>query len=469
MVDKSELLRVPAFADLPDDQIAWFLSQSQEIRLAAGDTYVRQGDPADWMFVILEGQFQWRGEFDGETIIVSNKPGNVTGVLPFSRMKQATVTGRAVTESRLLRFPVSRFSELVQKMPELTTRLVGLMSDRIRETTRIEQQRDRLASLGKLSAGLAHELNNPASAAKRATSQLRTILRRIKDASHELGRRELTSAQKSEIDKLEASFTQTDVVPPDALTISDLEDQIDSLLRSHGQNDLWQLAAGLARQNIKPEVLESLFANLDGDTARAALVRIAASVEVAALLNEIESSTSRISDLVRAIKEYTYMDQGPVQNVDIVKSLETTLTILNHKLKHGVAVQRDYQRVPFLVNSFGSELNQVWTNLIDNAIDAMGGKGELRVRTYREDTCVVVEIGDNGPGISPVVKPHIFEPFFTTKGVGEGTGLGLDTVQRIVKKHRGNIQVNSKPGDTRFQVWLPLADAFGLKLPSRAP
>src|SRR2546427_3996909 len=459
MIDKSELIRVPAFADLPDDQITWFLAQTQEVHLKAGDTYVRQGDPADWMFVILEGQFQWRGEFAGETIVFSAKAGDVTGVLPFSRMKQFKVSGRAVTDGRVLRFPASLFPELVQKMPELVKRLVGLMSDRIRETTRFEEQRDRLASLGKLSAGLAHELNNPASAAKRATSQLRDILKKIRDASLELGRRDLTSAQKSEIDKLEASFTQQDVVPPDALTIADLEDQIDSLLRSHGQNDLWQLAAGLARRNIKPEVLESLFATLEADTARAALVRIAASVEVAALLNEIESSTSRISDLVRAIKEYTYMDQGPVQNVDIVKSLETTLTILNHKLKHGVAVQRDYQRVPFLVNSFGSELNQVWTNLIDNAIDAMGGKGELRVRTYREDTCVVVEIGDNSPGISPEVKPHIFEPFFTTKGVGEGTGLGLDTVQRIVKKHRGNIQVNSKPGDTRFQVWLPLAEA----------
>src|SRR5881397_771321 len=459
MVEKSELLRVSAFADLPDDQITWFLAQSQEVHLAAGETYVRQGDPADWMFVILEGQLQWRGEFGGETVVLSAKPGDVTRVLPFSRMKQFTVTGRALSAGRLLKFPASLFPELVQKMPELTTRLVGMMSDRIREGTRIEQQRERLASLGKLSAGLAHELNNPASAAKRATSQLRTILRRIKDASHELGRRELTPAQKSEIEKLETSFTEQDGPPPDTLTIADLEDQIDSLLRSHGQNDLWQLAAGLARRNIKPEVLESLFATLEADTARAALVRIAASVEVAALLNEIESSTSRISDLVRAIKEYTYMDQGPVQNVDIVKSLETTLTILNHKLKHGVAVQRDYQRVPFLVNSFGSELNQVWTNLIDNAIDAMGGKGELRVRTYREDTCVVVEIGDNGPGISPEVKPHIFEPFFTTKGVGEGTGLGLDTVQRIVKKHRGNIQVNSKPGDTCFQVWLPLAEA----------
>jgi signal transduction histidine kinase len=457
MVDQTELLHVPAFADLPDDQIAWFISQSQEMNLKTGDVYARQGDPADAMFVILEGQLQARGELGGETFVFSLEPGDVTGVLPFSRMKQFTVTGRAETDSRALRFPASLFPDLVQKMPELTKRLVGLMSDRIRETTRLEQQRDRLVSLGKLSAGLAHELNNPASAAKRAASQLRNILQKIRDASLELGKRDLSSAQKLEIEKLEASFTQQDVVPPDALTVSDLEDQIDSLLRSHGQTDLWLLAAGLARRNIKPEVVESLFASLDGDTARAALVRIAASVEVASLLHEIESSTSRISDLVGAIKEYTHMDQAPVQNVDVVRSLETTLTILNHKLKHGVAVQRDYQRVPLLVNSFGSELNQVWTNIIDNAIDAMHGKGQLRIRTYRDDGCAVIEIGDDGPGIPAEVQPHIFEPFFTTKGVGEGTGLGLDTVQRIVKKHRGNIQVNSKPGDTRFQIWLPLA------------
>ncbi len=407
----------------------------------------------------MSGQLQGRGELAGETFIFDLEPGDVTGILPFSRMKQFTVSGRAITDSHALRFPASQFPELVQKMPVLTQRLVGLMSDRIREVTRLEQQQDRLASLGKLSAGLAHELNNPASAAKRAASQLREILKKIRDASLELGRRDLTAAQKSEIEKLEASFTQQDVVPPDPLTMSDLEDQIDSLLRSHGQNDLWMLAAGLARRNIKPEVVEALFANLDGETARAALVRIAASVEIASLLQEIESSTSRISDLVGAIKEYTHMDQAPVQNVDVVKSLETTLTILNHKLKQGVVVQRDYQGVPLLVNSFGSELNQVWTNIIDNAIDAMHGKGELRIRTYRDDGCAVIEIRDNGPGIPSEVQPHIFEPFFTTKGVGEGTGLGLDTVQRIVKKHRGSIQVNSKPGDTCFQIWLPLAGA----------
>src|SRR6476659_6785429 len=300
MIDESELRRVPAFADLPDDQIVGFISQSEEMHVKAGDTYVREGDPADAMFVILEGEFQWRGVFSGDPVVLPGKPGDVTGVLPFSRMKQFTVTGRAVTDGRVLKFPVSRFPELVRRMPELTTRLVGVMSDRIRELTRFEQQRERLASRGKLSAGLAHELNNPASAAKRAASQLRNMLKKIRDASLELGKRDLTAAQKAEIEKIEALFTQSDVVPPDALTISDLEDQIDSLLRTRGQNDLWQLAAELARRSIKPEMLESLLASLDADTARAALVRIAASVEIASLLNAIESSTSRISDLVGA-------------------------------------------------------------------------------------------------------------------------------------------------------------------------
>src|ERR1700687_3481336 len=313
MVETLDLLRrIPAFEGLPDDQIAWFLSQSQELPLKAGDTYARQGEPADAMFVLLEGEFQWRGELAGESFVLAIKAGEVTGTLPFSRMKQFTLTGRALTEARVLRFPAALFSELVQKMPELATRLVGVMSDRIREATRFEQQRDRLAALGKLSAGLAHELNNPASAAKRAATQLRDLLKRIRDASHELGRRDLTPAQKAEIEKLESSFVQSDEPPSDPLAISDLEAQIDSLLRSHGQNDLWQMAADLARKNVKPEALESLFANLDADTARAALVRIAASVEVATLLNEIESSTSRISDLVRAIKEYTFMDQTPL-------------------------------------------------------------------------------------------------------------------------------------------------------------
>src|SRR6201997_822662 len=269
MVDRSELLRIPAFSDLPDDQIDWFLGHSEELHVKAGNTYFRQGDPADAMFVILEGQIQARGELGGETVGLTTKPGDVTGVLPFSRMKHFPLEARAATDTKILRFPSTLFPELVQKMPELTKRLVGLMSDRIRETTRMEQQRDRLASMGKLSAGLAHELNNPASAAKRAASQLREVLTRIRNAAHELGRRDLTNAQKSEIEKLEASFIQHGEVPRDPLQLSDLEEEIDSLLRSHGQNDLWQLAAELARNNVKPDALESLFSIIDADTARA--------------------------------------------------------------------------------------------------------------------------------------------------------------------------------------------------------
>jgi len=459
MADKTELRKVSEFTDLPDDQLDWFLGVTEELHLKAGETYSRQGDPADAMYVVLDGQLQLRGELGGEIFVFTLAPGDITGTLPFSRMKQFTVTGRALTDGRLLRFPAAKFPDLVQKMPELAKRLVGLMSDRIREVTRMEQQRDRLAALGKLSAGLAHELNNPASAAKRAASQLRETLKCIRDASLELGRRDLKLEEKAEIEKLENSLMRPDEPPPDALTVSNLEEELDSLLRSHGQTDLWELAADLARKNVQPDVLESLFARFDAETARAALIRIGASVDIANLLNEIESSTSRISELVRAIKEYTYMDQAPVQNVDVVRSLENTLTILNHKLKKGITVQREYEPVPLLVNSFGSELNQVWTNIIDNAIDAMKGKGQLRIRTYREDGSVVVEIGDNGPGIPSEVEAHIFEPFFTTKKVGEGTGLGLDTVQRIIRRHQGNVQVESKPGDTRFQIYLPLSEA----------
>src|SRR5215471_18024899 len=247
MTSAEELLRFPTFAHLPGDQIEWFLSQSEEVGLKAGEVYARQGDPPVAMFVLLQGQFEWRGDFGGETVVIAGKIGDVTGALPFSRMKQFMVTGRVLTDARILRFPASLFPDLIQKMPELAKRLVGVMSDRIREATRLEQQRDRLASLGKLSAGLAHELNNPASAAKRATAQLRTLLKQIKDASHELGAHELTAAQRAEVERVETSLIQRDEPPPNPLTLSALEDELDALLRSHGQNDLWQLAADLAR------------------------------------------------------------------------------------------------------------------------------------------------------------------------------------------------------------------------------
>ncbi len=458
MISSVELRGVTVFSDLPDDQIEWFLSHVQEVDLLAGEAFVQQGDPAEWMYIFLEGLFQWRGEFGGDTVSLPAQAGEVSGVFPFSRMKRFTVTGRALTDGRLIRFPTALFPELIQRMPELTTRLVGMMSDRIREGTRIEQQRDRLVSLGKLSAGLAHELNNPASAAKRAADQMRYMLTKMRRANFELWRHPVDDSDKARIEEVEASLLQAGVTQLDGLALSDLEESLGSTLRGYGHADSWEMAAALARCNMTPDTLNSLLAHLDSSTARAALVRIGASAELSGLLSAVERSTARISELVRTVREYTYMDQAPVQNVDVERSLETTLGTLAHSLQRGIKVQREYEPVPLLVNTVGTELNQVWTNILENAIDAMPGGGELRVRTFREDHYVVVEIGDSGPGIPSEVKPYIFDPFFTTKGVGEGTGLGLNTVQTIVRKLGGTIQVSSKPGDTRFQVRLPWAD-----------
>jgi signal transduction histidine kinase len=340
-------------------------------------------------------------------------------------------------------------------MPELSRRLVGTMVDRTRESTRIEQQRDRLAALGKLSAGLAHELNNPAAAARRTAERLRGVVGEFRASVSSLEEIQLTADERTAIEKFESSCCTGAAPQTDVLKASELQDEIEAILHQHGIEDGWQYASSLVECGAMPTPLNLMLAAVRRNAAEPALKRVSAMVEINDLLGELEDSTSKISDLVRAIKEYSYMDQAPVQDVDVVEGLENTLTILGHKLKQGVTIKRDYHPTPLLVNSYGSELNQVWTNIIDNAIDAMHGEGELRIKTFLEADCAVVEIGDSGPGIPPEIQSRIFEPFFTTKGVGEGTGLGLDTTMRIVKKHHGSITVNSVPGDTRFQVRLP--------------
>jgi len=455
MISSAELRRVTAFSDLPDGQIEWFLSHIVEVSVKAGEAFVRQGDPADWMFIFLEGLFQWRGEFGGDTVSLPAQAGEVSGVLPFSRMKRFTVTGRAVTDGRLGKFPAANLSELTQRMPELTTRLVAMMSERVREAARIEQLRDHSASLGKLSAGLAHELNNPASAAGRAAGQMSNMLAKLRSASSELWRLPVTDSDKIRIEEAEASLLQSRATPLDGLALSKLEETLASILNSYGHAESWELAAGLAKRNMHPDTLTSLLTHLDSATARPAVSRIAAAAELSILLRTIENSTARISKLVLTVKEYTYMDQASVQSIDVARSLETTLGTLAHLLQPGVEVKREYAPDPILVCAVGAELNQVWTNLIENAVDAMRGRGELRLHTYQEDDYAVIEIGDTGCGIPAEIKPYIFDPFFTTKGVGEGTGLGLNTVQTIVRKLGGNMQITSQPGDTRFQVLLP--------------
>ena len=463
--DRVEALRrVHVFADLPEDQLKWFAENVQDERYAAGDILFRKGDRPDWMAIFLEGEMHaYRDDNAHDGYVYISRAGDpaseVTGMLPFSRMTQFTVTGRAATASRLMRFPVSLFPELLQRMPILAKRLVGIMSDRVREMTTADQQQDKLMALGKLSAGLAHELNNPAAGATRAANDLIVTLAELRAADLRLCGHDLTAEQQDAIRAFEDIALEHTARSAhlNSLEQSDREDLVASWLEEHGVEDPWKLSGNLVEAGIDTAGLQRISDVLEKETFDDVLARVNAQLAAAKLASEIKAGTTRISELVGAIKEYSYMDQASVQEVDVLKGLESTLLILKYKLrKKSIVLTRDYSEELPRIKAYGSELNQVWTNLIVNAVDAMPEGGTLKVRTKREPTDVLVEIRDNGPGIPADLRLRIFEPFFTTKPVGEGTGLGLDTVARIVRKHRGNIRFESKPGDTCFQVRLPL-------------
>jgi len=453
----TELRKIAVFADLPADQLAWLAGRFEEIQLSAGEVFVRPAEPVVWLAVIVEGEILWQSAGDPDGPVYTAAAGQVTGLLPYSRLTHSKGIGRAVVPTRMLRLHKDNFPEMLQRIPEIGSRLVAIMADRIRETTRIQTQHEKLMALGKLSAGLAHELNNPAAAAQRAAVSLREALETVRDASIRLARHALSAEQRETILSFEhkaQQYNKLSTVYP--LAQSDREDRITAWLEEHQVPEPWKIAAVLADVGIEVPSLESLSREVGEKVISDALIRIASVLTIFRLIGEIESSTWRISDLVRAIKEYSYMDQAALQQVDIHHGIETTLTILGHRLKQGVTVIRDYDINVPPICAHGGELNQIWTNLIDNAIDAMNGNGELRIRTRLNLDRITVEIGDNGPGIPPEIQGRIFDPFFTTKGVGQGTGLGLDIACRIARNHHGNIRVVSTPGDTRFQVDLPI-------------
>jgi signal transduction histidine kinase len=463
-VDRVEALRrVHVFADLPDEQLQWFADHAEEYRYVTGDVLFRKGDKPEWMVIYLEGEVHaYWDESDHDQVYIGragDRSTEVSGMLPFSRMTEFQVTGRAVTDVRLLRFPVSLFPELMQRMPVLVQRLVGIMSDRVREATTLDQQQDKLMALGKLSAGLAHELNNPAAGATRAANDLIETLKQLRVADMRLCAHDLTAKQQAAIDEFESSAIDRTATAAqlNSLDQSDREDEVSEWLGSRGIEEPWRLSGNLVEAGIDSAALARLLGDIPPTAFVDVLSRVNCQLAAAKLAGEIRTSTARISELVKAIKEYSYMDQASVQDVDIHKALENTLLILKYKLrKKNITVTRDYAESLPLIKAFGSELNQVWTNLIVNAVDAMSEGGKLKVRTKREPTDIMVEIRDNGVGIPASVRSRIFEPFFTTKTVGEGTGLGLDTVARIVRKHRGNVRFESRPGDTCFQVRLPV-------------
>jgi signal transduction histidine kinase len=321
------------------------------------------------------------------------------------------------------------------------------------------RQSEKMATLGTLTAGIAHELNNPAAATRRAAEQLREVSLRLEAAGQRLRAVSMTAAQQEALRALAARARERAGAPADldALGRSDREAEVEQWLEARGLDDAWELAPALVGQGLEPAGLDRLAADFQGEALSAALAWAASLFPVYTLLDEIGEGSSRISAIVGALKTYSYLGQAPVQAVDLREGLDNTLVILRGKLKAGISVHREYASDLPKVQGYGSELNQVWTNLIDNAADAMGGKGRITIRTRRQDGWAVVEIEDDGPGIPEEIQPRIFDPFFTTKAPGAGTGLGLSTSYAIVtRKHGGQFRVESRPGRTLFTVRLPI-------------
>lgn len=453
-----DLSSIPVFEGLPEEDYEWLAEHMTEIRLAPGEVGIEEGSPADRMFVVLEGEIRAVRSKPGFPAWVVRAP-NLTGLLPYSRMTHFPATIRAVGETRVAAMRAEDFPEMLDRFPMLRPRLVSELADRIRRATQLQDQTEKLAALGKISAGLAHELNNPAAAVRRAASTLRDTFETFRVAAARLDAHLLTAEQRAAIPALERDLAKRakPAAQMDSLERSDCEERIVACLTRHGVERAWELAPALVDAGCEASWFEDIMARFPEEALPDLLARVASSLTVDNLVSEIESAGTRIFDLVRVIKEYSYMDQAAEQEVDVHRGLENTLLMLKARWKHGVIVKLDFDRSLPKLCAHGSELNQVWTNLIDNAIDAMDGHGELTIRTAREQDRMLVEIRDTGSGIPPEIRDRLFEPFFTTKGVGKGTGLGLETAARIVREHGGEITVDSAPGDTRFQIRLPLA------------
>ncbi len=426
--------------------------------LKPGEILYREGDTAYCFYVVLKGQVKVTKQLGAEEIVVTlHRRGEFTGDLSMLTGGVAQATASSVDDSRVIQFP--DFKELLKGCPRSIDLFVPALAERSRDLEVRLRQQEKLAALGKLSAGLAHELNNPAAAGRRAAKQLNTAIASLQQNMLSLRGKHFSAHHRQLMGELQQqaiaqAYSKSTLSP---LEQSDREDELTDWLENKGVKNAWELSPSLVSAKIQPSQLETLAKDMESEAFSEALVWLEATLTMNGLVNEVEQSTSRISDLVGAIKNYSYMDRAAVQEIDLHEGLDNTLKILHHKIKYGVKVNKEYSTEIPKISAYGSELNQVWTNLIDNAIDGMEGKGELTIRTGLENNCALIEIIDNGAGIPPQIQSRIFEPFFTSKEVGKGSGLGLDISRRIiVQKHQGNLRFESQPGKTNFQVRIPL-------------
>lgn len=452
--------RVGPLQGLPFEDRLWLAQHGEEIVGQPGDILFEEGQPADRMILILKGEIHVRRQRGGPMELFIGRAGQMTGLLPFSRMKMSGGQGFAISPVWALLVRKEIFPEMLTAIPSMTQRVVSTLLDRVREVTRIEQQAEKLGALGKLAGNLAHELNNPASAAQRAASSLVMELRSNRENRFKLVNLCLTDEQIDGVEAWEQKILSRSSRhdPRDTGEQIQLEEDLRTWLTALPCEGAWEVAAQLAEQRTTVPDLEELRALIGANETCVSLQYFARYLRSARSVDTLLNSTARIFDLISAVKAYSYMDRAPILEVDVAAGLDATIQMLQSRMQN-VEVERNYDPDLPRISAYGSELNQVWTALIENALDALsesGNGGKLRLTCRLEGEMMLVEIWDTGPGIPPELQDRIFEPFFTTKAPGEGLGLGLDNAMRIVRKHRGHLSVRSDPGSTCFRVRLPL-------------
>jgi signal transduction histidine kinase len=454
-----DLRKSPLFQGLSDDELKQLTDMAESVSLRAGEILIKQGELGDSAYVVINGEFEVQKQ-SGQSLIKIDvrNPGDVVGEMALLSRAPRNATLIAKTDGEVLRIPQEAFEELLSSSTTAAMAVLHWVMARLTQNESLLHQQEKMAALGTMSAGLAHELNNPAAAAQRSASQLRETESRWLALTHQIERGAVQENQTDWFNDFmqEASRRFESPLKLDALQRIDLVDQLQVWLEASEVESAWELAPALVNFGWDSESLEKLKSTLSPSLFSLSIQWLGTGCFMMGLLSEVLQTTERISQIVRAVKSYAYLDQAPLLEVDVHEGLENTLVIMQHKLKKGVTVKREYsQNLPH-IEAYASELNQVWTNIIDNAIDAMNGKGELKIRTYEEDHRVIVEIVDNGPGIPEEIQSRIFEPFFTTKAPGHGTGLGLHISHDIIaNRHHGQLLVESKRGETRFKVILP--------------